>query len=53
MEMCNCEVAIMKNNTVSADEETHLRARMKAAELDTSDSGVRQGLPCEARRKAC
>ena len=43
MKMCNCEIAIMKNITVSVDEETHRRARIKAAELDTSVSALVRG----------
>ena len=43
MKMCNCEIAAMKNITVSVDEETHRRARIKAAELDTSVSALVRG----------
>ena len=36
----NCEAVCMKNITVSVDEETHRRARIRAAELDTSVSAL-------------
>ena len=40
----NCGTAIMKNITVSVDEETHRLARIRAAELDTSVSALVRGL---------
>jgi plasmid stability protein len=36
----NCDTVSMKNITVSVDEETHRRARIRAAELDTSLSAA-------------
>ena len=36
----NCEAVLMKNITVSVDEETHRLARIRAAELDTSVSAL-------------
>ena len=37
---CSCETVEMKNITVCVDEEVHRRARIKAAERDTSVSAV-------------
>lgn len=38
-----CEIAMMRNITVSIDEETHRLARIRAAELDTSVSALVRG----------
>ena len=38
--LCKCKAVSMKNITVSVDEETHRQARIRAAELGTSVSGL-------------
>ena len=40
MEHINCEAVLVRNITVSVDEETHRLARIRAAELDTSVSAL-------------
>ncbi|WP_420634388.1 hypothetical protein [Candidatus Palauibacter sp.] len=40
VEHINCETVLMRNITVSVDEETHRLARIRAAELDTSVSAL-------------
>lgn len=43
MKLQNCENAIVKNITVSVDDETHRQARIRAAEMGTSVSALVRG----------